>query len=225
MSDIAKRLRALEELRTSGTITETEYHDKREAILDRLTQIDPNAGRVSAIVRAILIAALILAFVYAAAAVSCVVIFDVVGVVVGGTSMGAIESQYEEGSSSGQINNESVGTQVTINSIKDPALPSSSDGVPPSGKRYVAIDVTAEDTGHVDLKALNVRLHTWDGNEYSPKKLDQIGATDGSFLKNISVGATAQGSLGFELPAGQSVEWLRFRSDPSGVEVLFRADQ
>jgi hypothetical protein len=31
--------------------------------------------------------------------------------------------------------------------------------------------------------------------------------------------------LGFELPADQAVEWLRFRSDPSGLEVLFRADQ
>ncbi len=225
MPDITKRLRALEELRTSGTISEEEYRDKRETILDRLTHIDPNAGRVSAMVRAILLAALILAFIYVAAMASCVVLFDVVGVVRGGTSMSAIEALYAAGSSSGQINNESVGTQVTIRTIKDPAIPSSDDGAAPSGKRYVAIGVTAENTGHADLEALNVRLHTWDGKEYFPKNLDAVGATDGSFLENISVGATAQGVLGFELPADQSVEWLRFQSDPSGVEVLFCADQ
>jgi len=223
MSDITKRLRTLEELRASGTITEDEYRGRRETILDRLAHIDPDAGRVSAMVRAILLAGLILAFVYVAFVASCAMLFSV-GATTSST-MGSSESQYAAGSSSGQQNTDSVGTSVTLDSIQDPALPSSSGGAAPSGKRYVAIGVTAENTGHVDLKALNVRLHTWDDKEYSPKNLDQIGASDGSFLKNISVGATAQGVLGFELPADQAVEWLRFRSDPSGLEVLFRADQ
>jgi hypothetical protein len=174
-------------------------------------------------VRAILLAGLILAFVYVAFVASCAMLFSV-GATTSST-MGSSESQYAAGSSSGQQNTDSVGTSVTLDSIQDPALPPSSDDAAPSGERYVAIGVTAENTGHVDLKALNVRLHTWDGKEYSPKNLDQISASDGSFLKNIGVGATAQGTLGFELPADQAVEWLRFRSDPSGLEVLFRADQ
>jgi hypothetical protein len=174
-------------------------------------------------VRAILLAGLILAFVYVAFIASCAVLFSVSATT--SWTMGSSEPQYAAGSSSGQQNTDSVGTQVTINTIEDPALPRPGDAAASAGKRFVAIGVAAENTGHVDLKALNVRLHTWDGKEYSPKNLDQIGASDGSFLKSISVGAAAKGTLGFELPANQAVEWLRFRSDPSGIEIFFRADQ
>jgi len=108
MSDITKRLRTLEELRTSGAITEDEYRGRRETILDRLTQIDPNAGRVSAMVRAILIAGLILAFVYVAFIASCAVLFRFGAV--SSSTMGGSESPYAAGTSSGQLNTDSVGT-------------------------------------------------------------------------------------------------------------------
>jgi hypothetical protein len=137
MSDITKRLRTLEALRTSGTITDEEYRGRRETILDRLTRVDPNAGRVSAMVRAILLAALILAFIYVAFIASCALLFRVGAV--SSSTMGGSESPYAAGVSSGQLNTDSVGTQVIIDSIQDPALPPSGDGAASSGKRFVAI--------------------------------------------------------------------------------------
>jgi len=49
----------------------------------------------------------------------------------------------------------------------------------------------------------------------------EVGASDLGFLKNVLIGDRREGVLAFEVPERAAVQWLRFRSDPSGIEFMF----
>ena len=225
MSEIEERLRELQQLRANETITEEEYRDRREAILDQLARVEaPSTKGLNALQRVYLILG-----VMALVTIALFIGFWVFSVVVavfstwtgtGTSSMAGSISTYQAPSSS-QVNNEGIGAQVTIEWIGDPAISATGEGEASTGKRYIAIQMAVENVGQRDLKAADFRLRTWDGDEFEPKPVPDIGASDLGFLKNVLIGERRAGVIAFEVPEGAAVQWLRFRSNPSGVEIVF----
>jgi len=218
MSDTEERLRELEQLKANQAITESEYRERREAILDRLTGVKASGKKGLPPLRVLGVLGGVL-----------VVVFFLLSVAVLGmwgsetSSMGTSESSYQAGSSSG-LSNGAIGANVAIERIDDPAIPTAGGEKASTGKRYIAIKTTVENVGHSDIKAFDLRLKTWDGHEYSPKVVAGVGAGDLAFLKNLAIGGKTEGTVAFELPEQAEVQWLRFRSNPSGIEFLFRED-
>ena len=216
MSEIEERLRELQQLRANETITEREYDKGREAILDQLTRVKAPGKKglhpllILGIVGGVLVAGFF------------VLPIAVLGMW-GSSSMAGSQSPYQAGSSGG-LSNEAIGARVTIERIDDPAIPTAGEEKASTGKRYIAIQTTVENVGHSDIKAFDLRLRTWDGHEYSPKVVPGIGASDLAFLKNLAIGGKTEGTIAFEVPEQAEVQWLRFRSDPSGIEFLFGED-
>lgn len=221
MSAFEERLRELQQLRANETITEGEYQTRREAILDQLSRVEaPSPKGLNALQRVYLILgvmALVVIVLFIAFWVFSIV-FAVFST--GGSSMGGSISPYQAGSSS-RMDNEGIGAQVTIERIDDPAISTTGEGKASTGNRYIAIQTTVENVGQRDLKAADFRLRTWDGDEFEPKLVPELGASDLSFLKNVLIGERRAGVLAFEVPERAAVQWLRFRSNPSGVEIVF----
>jgi hypothetical protein len=223
VSEIEERLRELQQLRANETITEEEYRDRRETILDQLSRVEaPSTKGLNALQRVYLILG-VMALVTIVLFIGFWLFAVVLAVFPTGTgtsSMTGSISSYQAPSSS-QVNNESIGAQVTIEWIGDPAISTTGEGKASTGKRYIAIQMAVENVGQRDLKAADFRLRTWDGDEFEPKLVPDIGASDLSFLKNVLIGERRAGVIAFEVPEGAAVQWLRFRSNPSGVEIVF----
>ena len=218
MSDTEERLRELQQLKANQAITESEYRERREAILDQVTGVKApgKKGIHRLLVLGILGGVLV--------AVFFVLSIAVLGMWGWGTSsVGGSQSPYQAGSAS-ELSNGAIGARVTIERIDDPAIPTAGQGKASTGKRYIAIQTAVENVGHSDIKALELRLRTWDGHEYSPKVVPGVGASDLAFLKNLAIGGKTEGTIAFEVPERAEVQWLRFRSNPSGIEFLFGED-
>jgi Domain of unknown function (DUF4352) len=218
MSDTEERLRELQQLKAKQAITDSEYRERLEAILDQLTGVKApgKKGRRSLLVLGIVGGVLVAVFF-----VLSIAVLSMWGL--GTTSVGRSQSPYQAGSSSG-LSKEAYGARVTIERIDDPAIPTAGEEKASTGKRYIAIQTAVENIGLSNIKALDPRLGTWDGHEYSPKVVPGVGASDLAFLKNLAIGDKTEGTIAFEVPDQAEVQWLRFRSNPSGIEFLFGED-
>lgn len=222
MSAFEERLRELQQLRSSEVITQGEYETRREAILDQLSTVEAPSKRLNSLQRVYLILGIIalVAVVTWIAFGALSLAFMVFGFTTSSaSSLGGSISAYEAPMSA-DVANGDIAARLTFARIDDPAIPARGASVP-EGKRYIAIQTTLENVGHRELKAADLRLRTRDGNEYSPKIVPEVGAADLEFLKNVPAGETRTGTIAFEVPQDATVQWLRYRSNPSGIEMLF----
>jgi hypothetical protein len=219
MSVFEERLRELQRLRTSDAITQGEYEKGRDAVLDQLSSVELPRKGLNAVQRVYLILGVIALII-----VGFYVIFGAASIVLavlpGGTSTMAGSGSAYEAPTSSDVANGSLAARLSLIRIDDPAAPSGGASVP-EGKRYIATQVTLENVGHRDLKAADFRLRTWGGSEYSPKIVPEVGAAGLEFLKNVPPGEIRTGMIAFEVPQNATVQWLRYRSNPSGIEMLF----
>jgi hypothetical protein len=221
MSVFEERLRELQRLRAAEAITQGEYQERRDAILDQLSRVEvPSTKGLNALQRVYLVLGVV-----ALAGIVFFVGFSVLALVLGScgvttSSVGGSTSAYEAPTSS-DVANGDIAARLTIARIDDPAVPVSGDGSVPAGKRYIAMQIALENVGQRELKAADFRLRTWDGHEYEPKVVPEVGADDLAFLKNVPPGEKREGTIAFEVPESAIVQWLRYRSNPSGIEMLF----
>lgn len=214
MTAFEERLRELQQLRTNDTITQDEYTSRREAILDQLSHIDASKKGLNALQRVYLTLGIV-ALVAIVLFVAFFVFSLVVGVFGGATTEAGSTSPYQAPASS-DVANGAHAARVDISRIDDPATATGA----PTGKRYIAVQTTVSNVGHRGLSG-DFRLRTWDGHEYAPKIVPDLGATDLTFLKNLPVGETRQGTIAFEVPETAQVQWLRYRSGSAGIQMLF----
>jgi hypothetical protein len=224
MSVFEERLRELQQLRAKETITESEYQERHDMILDQLSRIEaPRSKGLNALQRVYLVLGVV-----ALAAIVFLVGFGVLALVLGScgistSSVGSSVSPYEAPTSS-EVANGDIAARVSIARIDDPAVSITGEGKAPAGKRYITIQTALENVGNRYLKAADFRLRTWEGHEYAPKIVPEVSATDLAFLKDVPVGGKSEGTVAFEVPENATVQWLRYRSNPSGIEMPFGQD-
>jgi hypothetical protein len=223
MPQIERRVRQLQQLGTNDSVAEAEQGRRSEAIPGQSTVVEaPNtvfSCGLKRICPTLNSAALGAVALFAAYAVVCILLGSSCS---GNSNIGEGRGPYQPQSVvSAYSKNGDIGARVTIDGIADPAFPPNDIGFAAPGNRYVAVEIAVQNVGQGNLNTADFRLKTSDGKETEPKPVPDIGATDLSFLNNLSTGDTTDGIIAFEVPEEATVQWLRFSSNPPGVEITF----
>jgi hypothetical protein len=214
MASLKDRLKELDRLKKSRTITADEYQTGRAAALSDTSSL-PDKGRGDGIFKWGLLGCLGVFAVVAILVVGLIVIVVIVvtGVGSAGTDLKDVHVSYAEGSSGTVTTAANVKNHVTITKITDPAQSTNPLEQPAAGKHYMSIAVTIQNVGISETTGGDFKLRGTDGTEYDNTFVSGVGTSDLAFLKGITSGGRTDAVIAFEVADGQKVQWLKF--DPN----------
>ena len=134
---------------------------------------------------------------------------------VAGTNKGDVHVVLAQGAS-GQIapeGNSDKKTQVTILQIVNDVKSGNEFEVPPSGKKWIGLEVLVTNVGTAEVNGLTWKLH--DSQDFEHDQAFVIGAGDAlETYANLTPGGKTQGWVYFEVASDASIKWLRADPNP-----------
>lgn len=219
MASLKDRLKELDRLKKSRTITDDEYQTRRAAVLSDTSYV-PDKSRGDGIFRWSLLGCLGVFAVVGILVVGLIVVV-VFGIGGAGSDVKDVHVAYAEGSSGTVTTVANVKNNVTITKITDPAQSANPFEQPGAGKHYLSIAVTIQNVGISETTGGDFKLRETDGTEYGNTFVSGVGASDLAFLKGLTSGGRTDAVIAFEVADGQKVQWLRFDPNPFAKGDLY----